>query len=403
MMKLSNISAILLLMAGMCLAGCSNDDDSSVSSSPIVTSITTGNAVLTATSADIKDGTIQSLKSAKASSYEVGVVYSTSNNPTIGGTKVVGTWEDDIISAHISGLTTGTTYYYASYVLLQNKVYKYGDIKSFTTTQIVVSTPKAADVSYTKATILPTFTGLDGVADAITGLKVGRSSDTNALLQSCDYELGKVENLLPGTTYYYMPYVKVGNGYVLGEVKSFTTKPQVMQYVDLGLSVMWATCNIGAESEEGLGTYYGYGDQTSELLSVDLADYPSEDIADTEFDVTNGISIDGASRMLSAMPTTEQVNELINGTVQTEETVNGVKGVRLTAHNGNSIFLPYTGYREGTVKKSATDVASYWTGSISQVNNSYGNTLTLHGNGEVTPGTMLRYYGLPVRTVRAYE
>lgn len=402
-MKLYNLSAIVLLSAGFVFTACSDDDDYSVSSSPIVTGVTTGNAVLTATSANIPDGTVQSLKSVNTSSYEVGVVYSTSNNPTVGGTKVIGTWRNDTISTKITGLTTGTTYYYASYVLLQNKVYRYGDIKSFTSTQIVATNNDVTDVTYTKATFHPSYSGLEGVSGAITGLKIGRSSDANVLLQGRDYTAGTVEGLLPGTTYYYMPYVKLDNGYVLGEVKSFTTQTQTMKYVDLGLSVMWAECNLGAETEEGVGTYFGYGDQTGEQYSTEETDYPLEDIADTEFDVTNGISIDGTSNILSAMPTFDQVKELINGTTHTIDTVKGVKGIRFTAANGNSIFLPYTGYREGKDIESNLSIGSYWTGSVSNVNNNYANTLSFNASGIVINGMMQRHCGLPVRTVKQYS
>lgn len=401
-MKFNYIPAIMLLATGVAFTACSDDDNYSISSTPVITGVSTGDAVLTATTAYIPDGTVTSLKSANAASYEVGVVYSTSEDPTAGGTKVTGSWSNDTIKTHISNLTTGKKYYYASYVLLQNRVYKYGDVKSFTATQIVAANNNATDVSYTKATFSPSFSGLDGVVGAVTGMKIGRSSDASTLLQGRDYTAGTISGLLPGTTYYYMPYVKVGDGYVLGEVKSLTTKTQTMKYVDLGLSVMWAECNLGAETAEGTGTYFGYGDQTGELFSTELADYPSEDIADTEFDVTNGISIDGTSTMLSAMPTLSQVQELISGTTQTTETVNGVKGVRFTASNGNSIFLPCTGVRNGKTVGGDISIGSYWTGSISSVNNGYANTLTFNANGNAAEGSMLRYCGLPVRTVRAY-
>lgn len=199
-----------------------------------------------------------------------------------------------------------------------------------------------------------------------------------------------------------MPYVKVGDGYVLGEVKSFTTKEQTMEYVDLGLSVMWAKYNIGAETEEGNGTYFGYGDQTGELLSTDLIDYPSGDISDTELDITNGFNIDGQSKQLGSMPTLAQVQELVSSTTQTVETVNGVQGVRFTAANGNSIFLPAAGYRNGkTVVSNGS--GAYWTGTVSNINTSYANTLAFTADGTAANGNTLRYYGLPLRTVRAYS
>lgn len=102
------------------------------------------------------------------------------------------------------------------------------------------------------------------------------------------------------------------------------------------------------------------------------------------------------------MPTLAQVKELINNTSKKIETVNGVQGIRFTGANGNSIFLPYTGYRDG--KKIIDDgKAFYWTGTQSEVNADYANTLTFDAQGIVKNGNSLRHYGVPVRTVRPYS
>ena len=42
-------------------------------------------------------------------------------------------------------------------------------------------------------------------------------------------------------------------------------KPLALEAVDLGLSVMWANCNLGAQSPEDYGGYFGWGDPTGEL------------------------------------------------------------------------------------------------------------------------------------------
>lgn len=102
-------------------------------------------------------------------------------------------------------------------------------------------------------------------------MKIGMNKDQ--LSDGRDFDLTTVGGLLPGTTYYYKAFVKVDDGYVYGPVKQLTTKKQTMEYVDLGLSVTWAKCNIGAENEEGVGAYFGYGDKTAEQYSKDNADY----------------------------------------------------------------------------------------------------------------------------------
>lgn len=392
----------MLLAAGIALTACSDDDDNySVSTMPIVTEISTGDAIVTAVSAEISNGIVKDLSAANSGSYEVGVVYSMTSDPTEDGMRAVGSYRNDTVSTTITGLSTGITYYYATYVCLQERVYKYGEVKQFTATQATATTGEASDVSYTKANLAADFAGLDGMATVEKGIKVGLSDDVAKLMDGLDYQVGAVGNLLPGTTYYYMPFAKVGNGYVVGEVRSFTTKKQEMEYVDLGLSVLWARYNIGAEQEQEIGTLFGYGDRTGVQYSKDLNEYPSQDIADTELDITNDIEIDGSSPMLSAMPTLQQVKELIAKTTKKVETLDGVKGIRFTAANGNSIFLPYTGYRNG--KEIIDDGKGfYWTGTASPVNTDYANTLTFDDNGIVKNGNSLRSYGLALRTVRPY-
>lgn len=391
--------ATSLLASSLIITSCSDDDNYSVSTTPIVTSITTGDAAVTAVSAAI-DGTVDDLSSADPSSYEVGVMYSTADDPTAGGTKVRGSLSADTIRASLSGLHTGTTYHYATYVCLQNKVYKYGEVKTFVATDAKAETLDATDISYTKATFSASFSGLEGLGTVEKGMKIGMSKDL--LSDGRDFDLTTVGGLLPGTTYYYKAFVKVGDGYVYGPVKQLTTKTQTMEYVDLGLSITWAKCNIGAESEEGVGAYFGYGDKTAEQYSKDNADYSAGDIANTELDLTNNLDIDGSFPFYSQMPTLDQVKELIEKTKKTFDTVNGVKGIRFTAGNGNSIFLPYTGYRDG--KEIINDgKAFYWTGTASKVDGNYANTLTFDGNGIVKNGNSLRHYGVCLRTVRPYS
>ena len=39
------------------------------------------------------------------------------------------------------------------------------------------------------------------------------------------------------------------------------------EYVDLGLSVKWATCNVGANSPEEYGNYYACGETTTKVAA----------------------------------------------------------------------------------------------------------------------------------------
>ena len=89
----------------------------------------------------------------------------------------------------------------------------------------------------------------------------------------------------------------------------------LVEYVDLGLSVKWAACNVGATKPEDCGGLYDWNE--SQQLAT------------------------GNSRL----PTKEEMQELKERCTWTWTTQNGVKGRKVTGPNGNSIFLPAAGDR----------------------------------------------------------
>ena len=388
-----------ITVIGYCLlvivaAACSDDEDYSMSTSAVITSITTDDAAVTAISATTY-GTIQNLSAMASSSYQVGSVYSTSADPTVGGTRQIGSIDENgKVTAVLSGLTEGTTYYYATFVTLQGKVTKYGDVKSFVATDADVATSAATDISACTAVMNGQAQGIDDIlAASSVGFKYALSADgvptgvDVALDEAASSFSAKVPSLLPGTTYYYAAYTKVGDGFILGNIQSFTTALQVMEYVDMGLSVLWAKCNIGAEKETESGVQVGYGDQSFYNCSTSNDDYTPWDIAGTEDDTIYGLSIDGESKSKSKMPTIEQIEELIAKTTQEVATVDGVEGIRFTAQNGNSIFLP---------------LGSYWSGTINEINDAYSTTLKVAAEG-ASAGLSQRALALPIRSVRDEE
>jgi hypothetical protein len=396
-MKLKYLSGILLLAAALFAASCEEEIDYSIRTGEIISEVTTGNANVTAISAEIQ-GTVKDLSLVSSGSYEVGAYYGIATDPTASGAKKAGSVDENgNVVTLITGLTTGTTYYYATYVTLQNKVTKFGDIKSFVATAVSVTTKDATDVTSCKATFSADITGDDGLEALETGVKLSFSDD---VASGISRELSTVSGLLPGTTYHYTAFAKVGDGYVYGETKTVTTVTQAMEYVDLGLSVLWAKSNIGADVESEVGTRFGYGDPTALLTSTKLEEYLSSDIAGTSDDVIYNLSLDADSPMKSYMPTGAQLAELIRNTAQEWTTVDGVEGMRFTANNGNSIFLPVTGYRDGETTISDA-VGYYWSGTVNSVNNEYANTLTFD-NSSARTGVSKRYFGLSLRSVRAY-
>lgn len=402
------------LSVGFTFTACSDDDDYKAYTGNILSTVQTGDAAVTATTATTL-GTVLDLTGYVSSSYEVGTIYGTTNTPTTSGKRQAGSIaEDGIVTTTLTDLTKGQTYYYATYVILQGKVTQYGEVKSFYTTDAdIVST--TGDVTATKATLNATVSQTADVINAGAseieyGFKVAANEeevkngiDCPASGESTSLSQ-QLSGLLPGKTYYYASYFKIGDGLVYSDVQSFTTKTMEMEYVDLGLSVMWAKYNLGAESETDLGGLYGYGDLTGLKISEYVAQYSTGDIAGTADDIALSISaaIDGEATKQSMMPTQAQIEELLANTTMEFAELDGVAGYKLTAKNGNSIFFPAAGYRSAMTVTDEGVAGYYWTGNINPTNEDYAQTLTFSADN-IAIGTSGRQLGLSVRSVREAE
>ena len=137
-------------------------------------------------------------------------------------------------------------------------------------------------------------------------------------------------------------------------------KHNVHGYVDLGLSVKWATCNVGATSPEDFGHYFAWGETSpkDEYTEDNCSTYGKQmsDIAgDAQYDAATA-NWGGDWRM----PTYSEQEELLNNCTWTWTTQNGVNGYNVEGPNGNSIFLPAAGYRYGSSLDYAGSAGSYW-------------------------------------------
>lgn len=136
------------------------------------------------------------------------------------------------------------------------------------------------------------------------------------------------------------------------------------EYVDLGLSVKWATCNIGANFPDNPGKLYAWGETSikGSYTSSNSRTYGENmgDIAgDSRYDVARA-SWGGTWRL----PTKEEFEELINCCTWEWTKQNGVNGYKVTSKkNGNSIFLPAAGYRIESSLDYAGSVGNYWSSS----------------------------------------
>lgn len=140
--------------------------------------------------------------------------------------------------------------------------------------------------------------------------------------------------------------------------------------VDLGLSVLWADCNVGGQTDAPIGELYGWGDVTGKIKSLNVADYVplrkyithqiEGDMGSTDYDI--------ATKQWGKkwrMPNRKHWNELINKCQWVLEKRYHVMGYRVIGPNGKDIFLPVTGIRfEDNV--SNTDFGYYWTSELAE-------------------------------------
>lgn len=147
-----------------------------------------------------------------------------------------------------------------------------------------------------------------------------------------------------------------GTGYVNG-----------YEYVDLGLSVKWATCNIGATKPEEYGNYFAWGatKPTSKTWvkwsDYELCDGSEESCKDIGANIS-GTKYDAATSIMGKwrMPTLEEWKELKSKCDFEWSTINGIEGLKVTGPNDNSIFLP----AGGEINRFGTDDenrGNYWT------------------------------------------
>ena len=131
------------------------------------------------------------------------------------------------------------------------------------------------------------------------------------------------------------------------------------EYVDLGLSVKWATCNVGATTLTGYGEYYKWGDiipkGTNDNMP-EIAETSIIEIAGTQYDVAH-VEWGGSWRMANVTEWRELVEKCEWTWID-----NGEKsGYKITGPNGNSIFLPACGIINGDSLVVTGTQAYYWT------------------------------------------
>ena len=198
--------------------------------------------------------------------------------------------------------------------------------------------------------------------------------------------------------------------YTVSELKAKPT----YEAVDLGLSVRWATMNVGAQSETDYGDYFAWGETTPKSTyswstykwSVNGSNSSFSKYT-TDSKTTLDLEDDAARQNMGGawrMPTLAEQEELINNCswewVTSYNNVS-VRGCVVTGPNGNSIFLPAAGMcYDGSIDYKG-EYWGIWSSSLHDSKSNYAKLIYYYdrtGSTIIEAGNY-RSYGFSVRAV----
>lgn len=179
------------------------------------------------------------------------------------------------------------------------------------------------------------------------------------------------------------------------------------EFVDLGLSVKWALCNLGANKPEEFGDYFAWGALTPKT------DSPYSGIRYTKLNdkkITKGNNLtpenDVVARRLGngyRMPTRKEIEEFETKCSFTWKQLNGIWGCYCKGPNGNSVFLPAAGSFSNGRTEGAIEFVRIWSSTISSDDSyAYGLGIRRSDNHSYVFGGGKRSEMHPIRPVQNY-
>ncbi len=221
----------------------------------------------------------------------------------------------------------------------------------------------------------------------------------------------------------------------VNNVQDVSGTVQGHDYVDLGLSVKWATCNVGATAPEKEGDFFAWGETATKSeynwdnYKWGTYDYCCGDrIVVTKYCTDENYGkcqrnfydhyyhyqcegfTDGLTTLLPAddaayvkwgsswrMPTQAEMEELITKCTWTWTMRNGYTGYKVTGRNGKSIFLPTVWTKDNYHSRGWS--ASYWTASLLEYDSVSSYALDIDDDNYKLTNYWGREYGNLIRPV----
>lgn len=240
-----------------------------------------------------------------------------------------------------------------------------------------------------------------------------------------------LEGLSPDTEYFYKAFLKDESGsYRYGKAMSFKTFASGIppETVDLGLSVLWSDCNLGALAPEEYGDYYAWGEiETKDIYSEENYKFETIDYDTGYFGLTKYVpqslasdygfkgffddkeALDPEDDIVRAkfggkwrMPTIAEFGELIKGCTSEWTKLNGVRGMKFTSRKAGYtdkwIFFPAEGWIDEEGLDYDDTFGYYWSSSLGTDCPIYAYVLKFATNGSWT-SSFFRPTGISVRPV----
>lgn len=207
----------------------------------------------------------------------------------------------------------------------------------------------------------------------------------------------------------------------INNLQEIINQSSTVEWVDLGLSVKWAKCNVGAKNETDYGSYFMWGDIINKTngdcswstykhcngSSNTLTKYCTKSSYGTmDSKTTLDPEDDAAAQIMGGtwrMPTIAEFQELIDGT--NNQWVNnhngtGVNGWKFTHKTDTSkyIFIPASGSRSDSSFDSRGDYGDVWSSSLNDTYPDESQHLFFN-SGTINCTVSRRFYGRVVRGV----